>query len=354
MGEFFQKLGENFRTPLVDQYADILKTQLNSLLGGSLGDTFDLAVQNIYGLIAQLSTWNGAKESASKLLDVEIFPYVFMLHCVFVTVRFRPVVRDQHWLFSLISTFAACAGGGTITSLLLQRTPLWLENNWMFASGALVWWLLCACPLPGDFFFRLATFGPVSLLVTGFEMLNRSRAILLAVDRASERYPGSLFSAIVIGTLAGGAGALIQNAVHKMVVGWNAAPLSEFSRPSWITRWSFYSTLAYVLLAAHPVGLGFALFAVEDVKLTLVLLSIAQGLLTELFFANVSAGPMYLPELFVSRLLGLTSRAHVLRPAPPASVAVAAPDPKKPQYSELKAAVSKRGSNKVSSEKKTS
>eukprot|EP01116_Phalansterium_solitarium_P017516 TRINITY_DN4332_c0_g1_i1.p1 TRINITY_DN4332_c0_g1~~TRINITY_DN4332_c0_g1_i1.p1 ORF type:complete len:264 (-),score=65.14 TRINITY_DN4332_c0_g1_i1:311-1102(-) len=249
---------KSLRSPLIDQYTDILHEQFNSY-----------------------ASWQPLRD---KVLAFPIFPWIFVFHCVFVAVRLRPVLRGQHWLFSLFATFFACVGGGTMASVLLATPPAWLAHHLMFPAAAAVWYLSNYAPLPFDAFNRLAMFPPINALIAAFECTNRARAIFIGVDKAAAMFPASIFAALFIGTISGFGGSLVINATEKMIRGWDAAAKSELSAPAWPLRAAFYSTLAYVLLA-DPLRLLFAQapFDPEDVKFAIVLASASQGVVTELF-----------------------------------------------------------------------
>jgi len=207
------------------------------------------------------------------------FTLLFTSHCLFVCYALRPVLKNTYWLYNLVATAICAMGGNILRSFLLGLRPAILESNYFPITIIVSWYLINYSPY--DIVNEMYKRKPVWIIGLLIEQVTKSHSIFSSVEISIKHLPqGALIGIIALSTLGGMGGALILSFLHNS----NSHPnvphkLSEFSKPTWTLKGTFWMVIAY-LFTATP----YALIPIEKeiVEYTLAALMIGISILQEL------------------------------------------------------------------------
>ncbi|KAJ1840691.1 hypothetical protein LPJ70_004537 [Coemansia sp. RSA 2708] len=158
----------------------------------------------------------------------------------------RPLLQE---LFTML-TFSF--GGGILTALMLGRPQPWLETNSTVPVYAGAYLLMTL--LPGDLLYAfLRRTSPVSdVFLASVDGLIRGYGVTAAgVDlvrgMTGQPIADSLVAWLVIGTVLGSGGGLIDDLVQFSSMRWAVRTPTMFTRVSLDVKLSFYATAGYIL-----------------------------------------------------------------------------------------------------------
>ncbi|KAL3159054.1 hypothetical protein ABBQ32_011052 [Trebouxia sp. C0010 RCD-2024] len=166
-------------------------------------------------------------------------------HCLLVSSWYRGF-RERYLLCYWIGICAAF-GGGIVSSLLLQdpvQAPIaFFSSNYLGIVWSICWWLINYCP--GDIVASTHALLPFKMLTKVCLNILRAGQIASRVNLSVQKFPGVIAAPLLIGTLAGCGGKLLQDGV-QMACGTLPGP-SEVSSPGFASRTAFAGALVYYL-----------------------------------------------------------------------------------------------------------
>lgn len=105
------------------------------------------------------------------ILFLPAFPIISSIHTYFVCCKWKPFLKSQYWLMSLVICMIDCVAGGTVSSYLLLRLPGWLSDNFLMPLNILIWYLVFFSPFDAEEGMRYFPFR-VRLFICGELSLN--------------------------------------------------------------------------------------------------------------------------------------------------------------------------------------
>lgn len=118
--------------------------------------------------------------------------------------------------YSVTSIFFAF-GGTTTVGILVARPTSMLVSDEMILMSAMCWFLVTFTALP-----RLLQLFPFNLILHVLLAISWSRVIIFGVSVARQVYPDTHISWVVMGTIAGAAGGILENIERQI---WQDHPL---------------------------------------------------------------------------------------------------------------------------------
>jgi len=168
---------------------------------------------------------------------------LMFFHGIYVCAKFRPHLRKQYWLLSMLISVSACVAGGAIASYLICKPPSWLSSNSVLPLFIFAWYLVNFSP--ADIVFKAWNFVPIKLVITAIHVIVKCRSVFHGVALAEEHLPGSIVGALILGSISGFGGVVIGNIMMKLLVDPNHP--SEFSKPTWASKSSFFACLVFYI-----------------------------------------------------------------------------------------------------------
>src|SRR5689334_10603986 len=74
------------------------------------------------------------------LLVGPVFPFLYFGHVLYVFNTYKPLLKDQPWLLSLVICLVHLNFGGTLRAILLGFRPGYLENNIVVPLAVGLWY----------------------------------------------------------------------------------------------------------------------------------------------------------------------------------------------------------------------
>ncbi|KAJ1735187.1 hypothetical protein LPJ61_000681 [Coemansia biformis] len=209
--------------------------------------------QQLAGAVPSLmrKQWAGSGDDA--LLPIGIFA---TLHAVRVAYEVRKGVQltgRQPLLQELFAMLTFSFGGAILTALLLGRVQPWLENSTTVPLYATAYLLMARAP--GDVLYQaLRRLSPVSdVFLASVDGLVRGYGVTSAgVDLVRKTMKGhpvadSLVAWIVVGTVLGSGGGIIDDVLQFSRRSWTLRTPSMFRSVSLDVKVSFCATVGYIL-----------------------------------------------------------------------------------------------------------
>ncbi|KAJ2779412.1 hypothetical protein H4R18_004032 [Coemansia javaensis] len=222
--------------------------------------------------------WTAGGDAA--LLPIGIFATLHAVRVAYDVRKGMQLAGRQPLAQELFAMLTFSFGGAILTALLLGRTQMWLENSTTLPLYAGVYLLMARAP--GDVVYRaLRSLSPVSdVFLAGVDGLIRGYGVTAAgVDLVRKTLKGqpvadSLVAWIVIGTVMGSGGGIIDDVLQFSRPTWSLRAPTMFKRISLDVRVSFCATVGYIL-TTHAWSFaerapGFPLSALLDRLLALV------------------------------------------------------------------------------------
>eukprot|EP00741_Cyanophora_paradoxa_P023563 tig00021590_g22760.t1 len=152
----------------------------------------------------------------------------------------------KNWVWHFLFSFMSCFGGSTMGSLFIGDPVKWAANDKVVAIFAACW--VAVLLSPGDIVFKaLRRIAPLRAVLFALGQVSRTRVIVTGVTRTAAKYPGAMFSTVVMGSLWGFGGTLWGN-MDRYLSGDKTTP-GEIRSPTWSSKSALSCGLLYFLVA---------------------------------------------------------------------------------------------------------
>jgi len=159
-------------------------------------------------------------------------------HALYIinTSKKQGLTSSHYWLHTLMWAVLRTSGGGILRGIILQEKPPVLSDKPTLPLILAAWYLTYFVKP----FERVQASRPGTALIGAIEAVSKLRTITGGVDKAVQVLPDSPLAAIVIGVISGCGGTLLFD-LEK----YSRGELTNFSRPGWVLKITFWSALAY-------------------------------------------------------------------------------------------------------------